>query len=926
MPGPAQPVRTGAGGDDDLTAAVEAGWRALRLEPDGPLRPSRLSNLSRALRMRYGRTGADEDLDQALATAEEAVAASAGDVVNLDGYLSNLAIAQLDHYGRTGTAADLDTALRTARRAVSATPGGHPARRAGRLANLANTLLAAARSRGAADLGEAVEVSRLALDSTPEGHPDRIMHLLNLAGALRAAYDATGSLAELLEAGELAEQADALVPGGHPLRGIASYTLGAVAQTLAVRGGAAHGREQAAAHAQRAVTALRAAVAAFPPGHRMRPAALDGLANALQILSWLTADPAALTEAVETGRAALRETPVGDPARPGRLCNLSIAARSLHESTWLPEAVHEAARLAGEAVAATAADEPEHAVAQFLLGEALYGGRPDLRDPAGFEDVLDAYRRASAVPTGAPVVRAHAAAAWGRLAAVLGDHREALRGLTTAVELLELVVPAAMGLPDQEHRLAGFPDFTGVASDAAACALALGGAGLALELLERGRGLLIGHALDTRVDLAALERRAPELAARFGELCRSLDRARATAPDLPTGRLLAPAVRSATVAGLRARYEELTRLLAEIRRIRGFGRFMDRPDVEELKAAAAGGAVIVINVSDFGSHALIVTPRAVTATPLEDLHPAAVRGKVRLFSEALREGRPGTADEDTIHDVLEWLWDTIAQTVLKRLREHGPIRRVWWSATGPLALLPLHAAGRRGEPGVLDEVVSSYTPTLSALARVPAPPAGDGPPRGLVVSMPRTPRHRPLPGAAAAPGLMRSVCPGATDELTGPAATREAVLNALPGHRYVHLACHAYTDPARPSRSRLVLHDHARAPLTVADVLGLHAGGELAFLSACGTARTGAELADEGIHLVSAFQLAGYRHVVGTLWTVADRHTVRVDSHVYRALRESGDPGRVPLALHEAVLEQRRRWPDHPSVWACHTHSGAGGT
>lgn len=43
--------------------------------------------------------------------------------------------------------------------------------------------------------------------------------------------------------------------------------------------------------------------------------------------------------------------------------------------------------------------------------------------------------------------------------------------------------------------------------------------------------------------------------------------------------------------------------------------------------------------------------------------------------------------------------------------------RIWWSPTGPLASLPLHAAGSvaRGGPHVFDYAVSSYIPTINAL-------------------------------------------------------------------------------------------------------------------------------------------------------------------------------------------------------------------
>ena len=160
--------------------------------------------------------------------------------------------------------------------------------------------------------------------------------------------------------------------------------------------------------------------------------------------------------------------------------------------------------------------------------------------------------------------------------------------------------------------------------------------------------------------------------------------------------------------------------------------------------------------------------------------------------------------------------------------------------------------------------------------------------------------------------------------LTGPQATHDTVLAALPAGRWAHFACHGASDLANPSASCLLLTDHRQRPLTVVDVARLRLDDAgLAFLSACSTARPGGRLADEAIHLASAFQLAGYRHVIATLWPVGDQHAVDIAADIYTTLTTAGE-GDVAGAVHAAVRRMRRRWGwDTPSVWASHIHVGA---
>ncbi|MBL7500867.1 CHAT domain-containing protein [Frankia sp. CNm7] len=78
-------------------------------------------------------------------------------------------------------------------------------------------------------------------------------------------------------------------------------------------------------------------------------------------------------------------------------------------------------------------------------------------------------------------------------------------------------------------------------------------------------------------------------------------------------------------------------------------------------------------------------------------------------------------------------------------------------------------------------------------------------------------------------------------------------------------------------------------------------------------------LVDEAIHLASAFQLAGYRHVIATLWPIGDQHAVAVADDIYAALATTGD---AAAAVHTAVRELRDRWAAAPSTWASHIHVG----
>ena len=104
----------------------------------------------------------------------------------------------------------------------------------------------------------------------------------------------------------------------------------------------------------------------------------------------------------------------------------------------------------------------------------------------------------------------------------------------------------------------------------------------------------------------------------------------------------------------------------------------------------------------------------------------------------------------------------------------------------------------------------------------------------------------------------------------------------------------------------------------------------LAYLSACHTANyTSETLLDEAIHIASGFQLAGFPHVIGTLWEANDLKAREVAVEFYKNLFNSMDSGRgfadgiVAEALHRAVASLRQEFEDNPILWGPFIHLGA---
>jgi hypothetical protein len=372
-------------------------------------------------------------------------------------------------------------------------------------------------------------------------------------------------------------------------------------------------------------------------------------------------------------------------------------------------------------------------------------------------------------------------------------------------------------------------------------------------------------------------------------------------------------------------------LLARIRDVPEFAEF-PRPPQASLLDRGSEGPVALINVSKYGSAAFLIHSGRVTSIELPGLTPPAVRAMVAELLTATRAADQ-LAAQPRLDYLLGWLWDAAAGPVLGHLGiterldpaagAAGP--RIWWCPAGLLSFLPLHAAGHHATWSdasprtVMDRVISSYIPTIRVLEHARRPPErGSG---ATLIVAPGNAGTGGLPQEAAATAERATVT-----VLAGAQATPDAVRSALPCHSRVHFACHAVSDLNDPSLGYLELHGPGGdGRLAVADVAALRLGhAEFAFLGACSTYQGGAALADEAIHLGGAFHLAGYRHVVATLWPIKDSLTAaRITAAVHQGIAGPAGVTATAAALHQVTRRQRDRAPDAPSLWAPYVHSGS---
>jgi CHAT domain-containing protein len=311
---------------------------------------------------------------------------------------------------------------------------------------------------------------------------------------------------------------------------------------------------------------------------------------------------------------------------------------------------------------------------------------------------------------------------------------------------------------------------------------------------------------------------------------------------------------------------------------------------------------------------------------------------------------------DEFMGYLAWIWHVCVRDSLDLVftlykGQEQTLPRVWWIGCGLASSMPFHAAGVHAHGSLdnaLSRVISSYTPSVKALEYSRSQnkhvrsnhPAQD---QMLITLMPKTPKGAndkeslgALEGVLKEKEMILSIVSPYVSPIVCETPDTTIVLSHLEKCRIAHFACHGMSYPTDPSSSGLVLRRLAPDGTFEQDQLSVSRIShfrlrhvQIAYLSACSTAENkGARLRDEVIHIVSGFQVAGFPHVIGSLWSAGDDECVEVASGFYSSLfehnglSESG-ARQVAWALREAVMAVRAKDMDMPLNWAQFVHFGA---
>ncbi|KAF4992963.1 hypothetical protein FDECE_13547 [Fusarium decemcellulare] len=838
-----------------------------------------------------------DDLDGDIQATVRDVQAMSPDDTHWPEYIGHLLRLFRTRHERLGALEDLDRPTEILQTALDSMPENHP-NRAGCLRDLGRLWFQRfQKTSSVPDLDSAIRKMELAADSIANG-PDQVDKLSVLGEYLRLRFMKLQSIADLDLAIHYSQDAITGTSRSHPHYSHRKCSLGAMLFSRLMKSKSPDDLD----HAIQAVQDARTAIASHNPSSD--PRLLFGLGNVLRMQYQMTGDVMALDDAISATSDAIKAAPTGQSNSAAWLLDLSRLYVESFYRTGRMEDLDRAIHGARRACDTASRDSPGLSQGLHHLGELLgirfnrTGSRKDL------DSQLVAYKASVACNAAPPSICVLCILAILDVFASQGNWEPQQEMLWQAAAEVHMVKSWPLKSSYGGNLLITRSD---VASKVTAAALNMGlTAEDALGLFELA---LCNHSA-TLVGASgqSLSQLYPDLSEEFKSLRNKLDTPEED-PNIFLPKDDASWVSEAT-GGFDVR-RALTEVIDKIRAKPGFENFLNTLEVAEIRDAASPGPIIIINVDSYRCDAFFVERHRIRVLPLPEL---TVEGIEEILERTLHNPlAPIGLDSLTptgLDSLLHWLWETICRPCLDALGFDRAIETgdgypsVWWIPTGPLDQMPLHAAGIHTQSSpdtVIDRVASSFAPSINALIQ------------GRRHSLPRDGGEIFLAGGKPQSTFdtkHSEIFPGFCQSLK--LSSTRAMPYSLDGLGYLdRCTIFLYEGPLtsafkEPLRSRRFL-DHGYFTIGAGQFTLKQLRDNclqvnppfLVFLS--NSFWPGEYPPRISLRVFMKIQQAGFRHVVGQLWSVQQSVHDTVMQEIYKTLEEEGlTDGAVGRGLHRA--------------------------
>ncbi|KZT10306.1 TPR-like protein [Laetiporus sulphureus 93-53] len=921
-----------SGNPSDINQAIAALQNAVQLTPDGDAnKPVHLHNLGTSFSFRFDQLKDLSDVDQAIAAYQNAVQLTPDNDTDKPKYLDNLGSSFAKRFKYLGDPADLNQAIAAHKKAVQLASDDHP-NKAYHLNNLGTSfLIHFGRFEDLSNIDQAIAAYQNAVQLTPNDHASKPDHLTNLGSSFTKRFEYLNDPADLDQAIAAHQKAVQLASDDHPNKAHHLSDLGSSFLSC-------FKYFHDIAYVDQAIAAYQKAVQLTPDNHTDKPHYLNNLGNSFGHHFQYLGDLADVDQALAAHQKAVQLTPNNHTSKPSYLNNLGSSFLNRFQHLGNLADVDQAIVACQNAMQLTPDDHANKHIFLSNLGNSFFNRFKHFSDFSDLQKAIIHFSLAAQSSAGSFSMRFNAGRRWVRCAHIL-QHSSLFQACDITLNLLSKL--AWLGLP-LSKRYSALTQATGFVRDAAAIAVEHEDYNTAVEWLEQGNSVVWGQQLQLRTSFDDLKAKHSILANEFDQISKQLEQA-SYRYDTEQKSSEEQAQQHHALA---IKWESL---LLKIRSMPGFNQFLMPKKLAQLYECAHSGPVIILNCSQLSCDALIIMTGSedVIHLPLSDLtYNDAFDLGISLNEMLRKDGRRVARLESHLpysykfyESILSELWFKVVKPVLdalaypKQTATSKNLSRIFWCPTGPLTFLPIHAAGIYGTTGpnvkVSEFVISSYTPTLSALI-LPSEDIIQQNINLLAVAQPSSDgQFSQLPGTQEEISKIKERLSRLNSNqvlLTESNGTVEDVLDKLQKCSWVHFACHGIQDLRNPVNSGLLLANKQRLKLSdVVRVTRPHGG--LAFLSACQTATGDKRLADEAVHLAAGMLFIGYGGVIATMWSILDDVAPKVAEDVYSQLFSDDslpDYRQAARALHYAVekLQQDPKISSKFYSWLPFVHFG----